>query len=152
MFYLSVELFYFTIYFEFSMNCLVHYSCLKSYNFTPSFFSSYLLFLSSSFLFFSYLLLLSSSLHTSSPLFSFILFSVLISFFLYLLFLFKGMAAAVVMSSVLGMIFYCIAFLVNDVKRSEAKVDKKALIRIEYLKYKEEHQNHLHSTSKDSIT
>ena len=61
------------------------------------------------------------------------------------------MAAAVVMSSVLGMIFYCIAFLVNDKKRSEAKVDVKALVRIEYLKFKEEHQNHLHSVSRDSI-
>ena len=190
----SVKLFYFTILFEFSLNCMVHYRCLKSYFFTPSFLSPPLLFFSYLFLsssvlfispiffssllfislmffsyfllFFSYLFLCSSVLFISLIFFSTLLFiSLIFSYLLHISYLhisylllfiifisIKGMASAVVMSSVLGMIFYCIAFLVNDVKRSEAKVDKKALVRVEYLKFKEEHQNHLQSTSKDSIT
>ena len=62
------------------------------------------------------------------------------------------MAATVVISSVLGMVFYSIAFLVNDVKRLEAKVDRRALVRVEYLKYKEDHPHHLQSASEDCET
>ena len=61
------------------------------------------------------------------------------------------MAAAVVFSSAFGMIFYSIAFLVNDARRAEAKIDKKALVRTQYLKYKEEHIHSLNSASEDVI-
>ena len=61
-----------------------------------------------------------------------------------------GMAAAVTLSSVLGMIFYSIAFLVNDAKRLEAKVDRKALVRTQYLKYRENHVHSLASASEDT--
>jgi hypothetical protein len=59
------------------------------------------------------------------------------------------MAAAVSLSSIFGMVFYCIAFLVNDAKRLEATVDKKALLRIKYLKFREEHPHTLSSASED---
>ena len=60
-----------------------------------------------------------------------------------------GMAAAVTLSSVFGMIFYSVAFLVNDAKRLEAKVDRKALVRTQYLKYRENHIHSLASASED---
>jgi hypothetical protein len=60
------------------------------------------------------------------------------------------MAAAVLLSSILGMVFYAVAFLVNDVKRQEAKVDNVALMRTKYLKYREEHVHTLSSASEDN--
>ena len=60
-----------------------------------------------------------------------------------------GMAAFVLLSSILGMIFYALAFLVNDVKRKEAKIDNVALMRVKYLKYREEHVHSLSSASDD---
>lgn len=59
------------------------------------------------------------------------------------------MAAAVTLSSAFGMIFYSVAFLVNDAKRLEAKVDRKALVRTQYLKYRENHTHSLASASED---
>ena len=59
------------------------------------------------------------------------------------------MAAFVLISSIIGMISYALAFLVNDVKRKEAKVDNVALIRTKYLQYKEEHVHSLSSASED---
>lgn len=64
----------------------------------------------------------------------------------------KGMASTVVTLSFMGMGFYFRAFLLNDVKRAEAKIDKKALIHEEYLKYKKEHDHsNLASSSEDHI-
>ena len=62
-----------------------------------------------------------------------------------------GMAAFVLLSSILVMIFYALAFLVNDVKRKEAKIDNVALMRVKYLKYREEHVHSLSSASEDRI-
>ena len=59
------------------------------------------------------------------------------------------MAAFVLLSSIFGMVFYAVAFLVNDVKRREAKVDNVALMRVKYLKYREEHVRNLSSASED---
>lgn len=64
----------------------------------------------------------------------------------------RGMAWTIVILSFIGLISYTVAFLLNDVKRAEAKIDKKALIHEEYLKYKEAHKHQsLSSSSEDHI-
>ena len=61
------------------------------------------------------------------------------------------MAGTIVLSALIGVIAYYSAFIVNDVTRAEASIDKKALLHTQYLKFKEERHRSLYSSSSEDV-